>query len=144
MKAEAAVSNRGVDLKSFSDDFYRRVCSAKPQPVLDTIRRIKTRGIRMEITTLLIPEQNDIYDEISGITDFITSADPEISWHISRFFPAFSMKDAEPGLIDLLYRAKEIGLQKGLKNIYLGNTQQRHFPIFTIEGERRTCRPARR
>ena len=101
-----------VDLKSFSDDFYRRLCSARLQPVLDTIRRIKVIGIRMEITTLLVPDQNDGYDEIFGIADFITSVDPEIPWHISRFFSAFSMKDEEPGPIDRLYRAKEIGLQK--------------------------------
>ncbi|OGJ86010.1 MAG: AmmeMemoRadiSam system radical SAM enzyme [Candidatus Raymondbacteria bacterium RifOxyA12_full_50_37] len=110
-----------VDLKSFSDDFYQRLCSARLQPVLDTIMLVKELGVWVEITTLLIPDQNDSAEEVSRIAEFIASTGKDIPWHISRFFPRFAMKDAEPASVDVLYRAQEIGLKKGLKNVHLGN-----------------------
>ena len=76
-----------IDLKSFSDDFYRKYCSARLQPVLETITAMKAMGIWMEVTTLLIPGLNDDRKEISQLASFLGRLDASIPWHVSRFFP---------------------------------------------------------
>jgi len=112
-----------VDLKSFSDDFYRRLCRAKLQPVLDTIKYIaKETDIWMEITTLVVPGENDSEDELKQIADFIvTEAGPDVPWHISRFYPAYQLDGKEATPIATLEKAESIGKEAGLKYIYLGN-----------------------
>ena len=74
-----------IDLKSFSDDFYRRYCGARLQPVLDSLKRLKDLGIWIEITTLIIPDLNDSDEELRDIARFIASLGAETPWHISRF-----------------------------------------------------------
>ena len=112
-----------IDLKSFSDDFYRRLCRAKLQPVLDTIKYIaKETNIWMEITTLVVPDENDSDDELKQIADFIvTEAGPDVPWHISRFYPAYKLDDKESTPVETLEKAEKIGKKAGLKYIYIGN-----------------------
>ena len=112
-----------IDLKSFSEDFYRRLCRAKLQPVLDTIKYIaKETDIWMEITTLIVPGENDSDKELKAIADFIvTEAGPDVPWHISRFCPAYQLDDEETTPIATLEKAESIGKEAGLKYIYLGN-----------------------
>jgi len=110
-----------IDLKAFTDKFYNKVCGAKLQPVLDTIKRIYERGIWQEITTLLIPGENDSDEELKQIAEFIASVDKNIPWHISRFHPDYKMQDKDVTSLASLAKAKEIGLKAGLKNIYIGN-----------------------
>src|SRR4030042_306259 len=74
-----------IDLKGFSDEFYMKNCKAKLQPVLDTIKRTHKKGIHIEITTLLIPGENDSRNELEGIEKFIAVVNKNIPWHISRF-----------------------------------------------------------
>jgi len=109
-----------VDLKSFSDDFYKRVCGARLEPVLETIRRASDAGIHVEVTTLLIPGENNSDEELEKIAKFISSVDNEIVWHISRFFPMYKMQDKVATSIEDLQRAEKIG-KKYLKHVYLGN-----------------------
>jgi len=85
-----------IDLKSFSDDFYQRICGARLKPVLKTIEKAYKLGIWIEITTLLIPGYNDSEGEIRAIARFIRELSPDIPWHISRFFPAYLMGDLPP------------------------------------------------
>lgn len=110
-----------IDLKSYSDDFYRIYSKARLDPVLKNIRRFHDAGVHVEITTLLITGLNDSIDEITEIANFIKSVSPEIPWHISRFFPVFQMTDKSPTPLDTLTRAYDIGKASGLKYVYLGN-----------------------
>ena len=110
-----------IDLKSFSGEFYNRICGAKLSRVLETIKYVYKLGIWMEITTLLIPGYNDSDDEIRKIAKFIKSLSDSIPWHISRFYPSFKMNDVLPTPLERMERAYEIGREVGLKYIYLGN-----------------------
>ena len=112
-----------VDLKAFDDDFYKRLCKAKLQPVLDTITHIaKHTNIWMEITTLLIPGQNDSEEELNRLADFIVNnAGQDVPWHISRFHPQYKFLDSNVTLSESLEIAFEIGKSAGLRYIYIGN-----------------------
>lgn len=110
-----------IDLKSFRDETYRRVCGAKLKPVLDTIQLMKTLGIWIEITTLIIPGINDSESELKEIAQFIYSLDPGIPWHVTRFYPHYKMMDRPPTPIETMRHAREIGMEVGLKFVYTGN-----------------------
>lgn len=112
-----------IDLKAFSEDYYKRLCKAHLQPVLDTISYVaKETGIWLELTTLLIPGENDSDDELKGLTDFIvTHAGPDVPWHISRFIPQYKYTDSAPTPVESLERAAEIGKEAGLRYVYFGN-----------------------
>jgi pyruvate formate lyase activating enzyme len=117
----AFVDADNVDLKSFRDDFYRKVCKARLQPVLDTIVRLKQLGVWLEVTTLVIPGHNDSVEELSEIAQFIRGVGPEVPWHVSAFHPTFKMLDHPATPVATLRRAREIGLQAGLRYVYTGN-----------------------
>ncbi len=112
-----------VDLKSFSKDYYKRLCMARLQPVLDTISYIaKETDIWLEVTTLVVPDKNDSDDELKALADFIvTKAGPDVPWHISRFHPQYKYLDSVPTPIETLERAETIGKAAGLHYVYLGN-----------------------
>jgi len=110
-----------VDLKSFSEDFYRRFCGASLQPVLDTIRRMWEAGIWVEVTTLVIPGRNDSEEELRWIAEFLAGISPDIPWHISRFVPAYKVWDLPSTPVGTLRKAREIGLSAGLHFVYMGN-----------------------
>jgi pyruvate formate lyase activating enzyme len=110
-----------IDLKAFSDRFYTKICKAKLRPVLDTITEIHQRNIWMEITTLVIPGENDSADELKDIASFIANIDPGIPWHISRFYPDYLMLDKQPTPETTLKKAYDIGKAAGLDYVYVGN-----------------------
>jgi pyruvate formate lyase activating enzyme len=110
-----------VDLKSFRDDFYKKQCGARLEPVLESLRKMKEMGIWVEITTLLIPSLNDTDKELEDIAGFIAGLGKETPWHISRFHPQFKMLDTPATPVYSLHRAVEIGRQAGLKYVYCGN-----------------------
>ncbi len=112
-----------VDLKSFSEGFYRRLCKARLTPVLDTINYIaRQTNIWIEITTLLVPGQNDSPEELKKLVDFLVNkAGPDVPWHISRFYPQYRYLDVQPTELSSLERAFEIGKAAGLHYVYLGN-----------------------
>jgi len=110
-----------VDLKAFSDETYRKMCGAKLAPVLDTIRLYKELGIWLEVTTLVVSTVNDTEEELREIARFIADVGVEIPWHISRFHPQYMFPDAPPTKIEILHRAREIGIEEGLRYVYEGN-----------------------
>jgi len=111
-----------VDLKSYNNDFYKTYCEAKLEPVKETMRQMKSLGILLEITTLLIPGLNDDASEMEGIANFIANdlgvATP---WHISRFHPTYKMTDRPMTPAETITEAREIGLKAGLRYVYTGN-----------------------
>lgn len=110
-----------IDLKSFRDEFYKKICKARLQPVLNSIKIMHENKIWIEITTLVVPKQNDSKQELNDIAKFIAEIDKNIPWHISRFFPDYQFTNAEPTPIETLKMAERIGKKHGLKNIHLGN-----------------------
>lgn len=110
-----------VDLKSFSDDFYRTWVDARLKPVLDSIRRLHSMGVWLEVTTLLIPGLNDSDDELRAVARFLVSVSPGIPWHVSRFHPTYRMRDIPPTSLASMERALSIGKEEGLEYVYGGN-----------------------
>ena len=115
------VDGDNVDLKSMRDDFYRKICKARLQPVLDTIVRLKQAGVWLEVTTLVIPGHNDSTEELTEIAQFIKGVGVDIPWHVTAFHPTFKMMDRPATPVATLRRAREIGLKAGLRYVYTGN-----------------------
>jgi pyruvate formate lyase activating enzyme len=110
-----------IDLKAFSDDFYKKQCGGRLEPVLETIKAMNRHGIWVELTTLLIPGLNSDEKELKELIAFILSVDANIPWHVSRFFPQHRLLDAAPTPHRLLFGALETGREMGLQYVYAGN-----------------------
>ena len=111
-----------VDLKAFSDDFYRSMCGARLAPVLDTLKGMKAAGIFVEVTTLLIPGLNDDPAQLADLARFVAEdLGPETPWHISRFHPTYRLLDRPVTPLAALLKAREIGFGAGLHYVYTGN-----------------------
>ncbi len=112
-----------VDLKAFNADYYRDLCHAKLQPVLDCIAYIAQHTrIWMEITTLLLPGRNDSDEELKKLADFLVrEAGEDVPWHISRFYPQYKYDESPPTPVESMQRAEQIGKAAGLRYVYLGN-----------------------
>ncbi len=120
--AGAWIDAANVDLKAFSNEFYKTYCGARLQPVKETLRRMKSSRIVVEVTTLIIPGLNDDSDQLQALASFIADdLGPETPWHISRFHPTYRLTDRPPTPLDTLVKAWEIGRQAGLYHIYTGN-----------------------
>jgi pyruvate formate lyase activating enzyme len=111
-----------VDLKAFTEGFYKSTCKAKLVHVKETLKRMKSLGIFVEVTTLIIPGLNDDKKELENLSAFLVDAlGPETPWHISRFHPTYKLTDRPPTPVETLIRAREIGIKAGLKYVYTGN-----------------------
>ena len=110
-----------VDLKAMTDEFYQNRCGARLAPVLKAIELMHGAGIFLEITTLLIPGENDSEGEIAETAGFIASVSADIPWHISRFHPQYKQTGKDWTPADTIFSAVEMGRQAGLKYIYPGN-----------------------
>jgi len=110
-----------VDLKAYTDKFYKTVCGARLKPVLETIELMKALHVWIEVTTLIIPGLNDGEQELRDIARFVKDVGPEVPWHVSQFYPAYKLLDQPPTPVAKLRRAREIGLEEGLRYVYEGN-----------------------
>ena len=111
-----------IDLKSMSEKFYKKVCGADLDIVLDNLRSIYLAGKHLEVTNLIINDYNDSKEEIEQLCDFVVDElSSDVPLHFSRAFPYYKMMDIEPTNPEILYEAREIALKKGIKNVYLGN-----------------------
>ncbi len=111
-----------IDLKSFRDEFYRKLCKARLNPVLDSLRYLKKQGVWLEVTTLIIPGENDSPQELREIADFIVQElGSETPWHVTRFYPRFRLLTRPATPLATLRQAYTIGKEAGLKYVYIGN-----------------------
>ncbi len=111
-----------VDLKAYNKDFYRKMCGAKLENVKETLVDMKSCGIFVEVTTLLIPGLNDDKKEIEELAIFIAdSLGPETPWHISRFHPTYKLENRPSTPLETLVSARKTGMKCGLKYVYTGN-----------------------
>ncbi|MDR1242277.1 MAG: AmmeMemoRadiSam system radical SAM enzyme [Deltaproteobacteria bacterium] len=110
------------DLKAFSADFYKNICGGRLNPVLRTLKAALRQGWWIELTTLVISEVNDRREELDALAAFIAGElGPDVPWHVSRFRPAYLMRNTPATRIASLERALESGKKHGLKYVYVGN-----------------------
>jgi pyruvate formate lyase activating enzyme len=127
MSAEAAreiaphLDAINIDLKAFTDKFYKEICGARLAPVLETIQRMKALAAWVEVTTLIIPGLNDGEGELREIARFVKSVGCEVPWHVTAFHPAYKLTKRPSTPVATLRRACEIGMEAGLRYVYEGN-----------------------
>jgi pyruvate formate lyase activating enzyme len=116
-----------VDLKAFSDGFYRKLCLGTLQPVLDTLVYLaKETSVWLEVTTLLIPGENDSTEELEAMTQwYARELGRDVPLHFSAFHAAYKMNGVERTPASSLIRAREIALRAGIRHVYTGNV---HHP----------------
>jgi len=116
-----------VDLKAFTEDFYRTICGGHLEDVLDTLLYLKRdTGVWFEITTLLIPGENDSDGEIDALSRWVANAlGPDVPLHLTAFHPDWKMRDKPATSAASLSRARDIGRANGLRYVYTGNVRDR-------------------
>jgi pyruvate formate lyase activating enzyme len=119
----AHIDAANVDLKAFSEEFYKRYCAGHLQPVLETLEYLhQETNVWLEITTLLIPDVNDSNEEIDRLTSWIVDQlGTDVPLHFTAFHPDFKMLDRSSTPSGTLARARRIGLANGLRHVYTGN-----------------------
>ena len=123
-----------VDLKSFRDDFYHKICAGRLQPVLDTLVYLKHEtDVWLEITTLLIPGENDSDEELNALSSWVVEQlGPDVPLHFSAFHPDWKMTDRPPTPPATLKRARRIAIDNGVRYAYTGN-------VHDLEGDTTRC-----
>jgi pyruvate formate lyase activating enzyme len=116
------IDGANVDLKGFTEDFYRDVCSARLDTILRTLQVMTEEGVLVEITNLIVPTLNDDPDEIRRMCKWIVdNLGPDVPMHFSRFQPMYQLKGLYPTPLEILQRAAVTALDEGLKYVYVGN-----------------------
>ena len=112
-----------IDLKAFTERFYKKICGASLSAVLDTLKYIRFEtSTWLEITTLLIPGENDSDQEIDQLSAWVVETlGPDVPLHFSAFHPDWKMLDTAPTPIATLTRARHIAMNNGLNYVYTGN-----------------------
>lgn len=122
-----------IDLKGFTDSYYRDMTEGHLQPVLETLKALGRRGIHTEIVNLLVTDKNDNPAGIRKMSEWIvTELGPEIPLHFSRFSPMYKLKSLPPTPIPRLEAARETAMAAGLKYVYIGN-------VYKHPGENTYC-----
>ena len=109
-----------VDLKG-DDEFYKKICGARVEPVMKNIKLLHELGVWVEVTTLIIPELNDSEEFLRQTAKFLVSIDPGIPWHVTQFYPTYQLTDKPRTPPETLKKARDIGFEEGLKFVYIGN-----------------------
>ena len=111
-----------IDLKAYNQKFYSQLCKVPDfKKVKESIEYSKKIGMWVEVTTLLIPGWNDDPHELKQAAEWLASVDPEMPWHVTAFHPDYKMLDTPRTRPESLIRARQIGLDAGLKYVYVGN-----------------------
>jgi pyruvate formate lyase activating enzyme len=123
-----------IDLKAFTEDYYREICGAKLKPVLDSIAQIRESGVWLELVYLMVPTLNDDPQEIRNMARWLrTEIGTDVPIHFSRFYPQYQLANLPPTPVSSLERAHEICREEGLEYVYIGNvpghvTESTHCP----------------
>jgi pyruvate formate lyase activating enzyme len=130
----AKIDAANVDLKAFTEEFYKKVTASALEPVKDTLRYlVKETSVWTEITTLLIPGLNDSDAELTQLAEFVAGdLGLDVPLHFSAFHPDYRMMDIPPTPVETLRRARRIAMRAGLRYVYTGNVHDR-------EGDTTTC-----
>jgi pyruvate formate lyase activating enzyme len=130
----AAMDAANVDLKGFSESFYHRICGGHLAPVLETLVYLRHEtDVWLEITTLLIPGENDAEPELEAMSRWVVeNLGPDVPWHFTAFHPDYRMLDKPPTPPATLRRARAIAKEHGMRFVYTGNV---HDP----EGQTTVC-----
>lgn len=118
--AAGIIDANNIDLKG-DENFYKKICEGRAEPVKETIKIMKSEGVWVEVTTLIIPGHNDSDQTLGDIASFIHSVDPALPWHVTQFYPTYQLMDSPRTPLETLRRAVEIGHKAGLKYVYEGN-----------------------
>jgi pyruvate formate lyase activating enzyme len=124
-----------IDLKGFTEEYYRRVCGGHLQPVLDTLDWLVANGVWTEVTTLVVPGHNDSDAELDRMTRWLVDhLGPDVPLHLSAFHPDHKMRDVPPTPPETLTRARRLALANGLRYVYTGNVHDREGGTTTCTG----------
>ncbi len=122
-----------IDLKGMTEKFYKDLCDARLQPVLDTIVRMHDAKIHIEVTNLMIPGYNDSDENIRSLVKFMAEeVGVEVPLHFTRFFPQYRLQQLPPTEIKFLEKAHRIAKEAGMKYVYIGNAP-------TVDGANTYC-----
>ena len=114
-----------IDLKAFTESFYRDVSEGRLQPVLDTLKRLKVNGVHTELVNLIVPGKNDDMADIRKMCEWIrTELGPDAPLHFSRFYPRYKLKSTPPTSLQTLEQARKLAMDEGLNYVYLGNVPE--------------------
>jgi len=117
-----AVDAIKIDLKGFSEEFYRRVCSAELGPVLRAIEIVHEMGVHLEIVNLVVPTLNDDLAQLRALSRWLArEVSADVPLHFSRFFPQYKLLNLPPTPIETLEQARQVALEEGLRYVYVGN-----------------------
>ena len=122
----AAMDAANVDLKAFSERFYQKICAGDLATVLDTLIHLRDSEVWVELTTLLIPDENDSDAELTAMCDWVVrNLGPEVPMHFTAFHPDFKMLDKSRTPETTLARARQIALAAGVRHAYTGNVRDK-------------------
>lgn len=118
----AAVDAIKIDLKGYDPDFYRQVCEAELEPVLQTIQTIYRSGVHLEIVNLVVPTLNDNLEQLRALARWLAKEiSPDVPLHFSRFYPQYKLLNLPPTPVERVEQARDIALAEGVRFVYVGN-----------------------
>jgi pyruvate formate lyase activating enzyme len=111
-----------IDLKGFTEDYYREMTEGSLQPVLDTLVRLKQKGVHTELVNLMIPGKNDDMEHVKAMCRWIKNElSPDVPLHFTRFYPMYKLKSLPPTPVETLEKARAVALEVGLHYVFIGN-----------------------
>jgi pyruvate formate lyase activating enzyme len=111
-----------VDLKGFTEEYYKKVCGGKLKPVLDSLVTLKEHGVWVEVTNLIVPTLNDDYKKIREMCKWLVkNLTVDTPLHFSRFHPNYRLKNLPATPLKTLTRARDIAMEEGIRYVYVGN-----------------------
>jgi pyruvate formate lyase activating enzyme len=118
----AVMDAANIDLKGFSESFYRDLCGGILLPVLDSLKLLKKNKVHLEITNLVIPTKNDDLEMIREMCLWIRSElGAETPLHLTRFYPLYKLNRLPPTPVSTLEKARAVAMESGLEYVYIGN-----------------------
>lgn len=127
------IDGANIDLKGFSENFYREVTGGSMKPVLESIKYMYQHGVIVELTNLVVPTLNDDLQEIKKMCEWIVSeVSPDVPLHFSRFQPNYKLQHLQATPYETLQQAHDVARESGMKYVYIGN-------VYQTEGQTTYC-----